>query len=69
MMKELIGKRVKVVYVDEGREIVFDGTVQKVEDNLVFLTNVRIRRRNWMDTNDQIINTASSALVRFDIYE
>lgn len=66
-MEELIGKRVTVIYADEGRNIHYKGTVSKVEGNLVFLTNVTIRQAATLKVDDQIVNTLSHAFVRFDI--
>ncbi len=68
-MEELVGKRVRVHYVDDV-DVDFEGTVQKVKDNLIFLVEVRMRTSSWpswRDTEDQVVNTASSAFVRFDI--
>jgi hypothetical protein len=67
-MKKLIGKRVEVTYVINGHAVDYEGMVQRVEGNLVFLIDVRADRDGGrISCDDQVVNTASSAFVCFDI--
>lgn len=65
-MEELVGKKIKVIlYVDHNRRESFTGMVKKVENNLIFLTD--IVPRDIEITPDQIVNTQSVAFIRLEI--
>lgn len=69
-MEELIGKKVEVWYSYGNDHIkIYRGTVQKIENNLVFLVNVHDGGLAQLHTKNQVINTTSYVFVRFDILQ
>lgn len=73
-MEELIGKRVSVFYSNHRgeEEHTYDGTVSKMENNLVLLTDVRdtdVRDEVPTELRDQVLNTSASAFLHMSIHD
>jgi len=66
-MERLIDRQVEVFYWLNGQSENYVGIVERVNNNLVFLTDVRANRSGWIRAEDQVVNTLSVSFVRFEI--
>ena len=66
-MERLIDRQVEVFYWLNGQSENYVGIVERVNNNLVFLTDVRANRSGRIRAEDQVVNTLSVSFVRFEI--